>query len=168
MLITRQSASNTLLLAATISLMLLAHAGAAAAAEQTLRFKLVTNVQAMGAPTVLPEVGGHKVTVGEYTGVAMLEDGRIAYKQFVDVSDDTAESGEFKGYSTYTFQNGDALTMSYTGGWDAKGAAGNYKVLAGTGAFAGATGTGHFEAADEKWDKAMLWDVSFQLTLPTQ
>jgi hypothetical protein len=148
--------------------LVLAHTGAAGAAEQTLRFKLVTNMQPMGAAPVLPEVGGHKVTVGEYTGVAVFEDGRIAHKQFIDVSDDTAESGEFKGYSTYTFQNGDSLTLSYTGGWNASGAAGDYKVLAGTGAFAGATGTGHFEAADEKWEKAMLWDGSFKLTLATQ
>ena len=165
---TSRPVPNKLLLATVATFLVLAHAGAAGAAEQTLRFKLVTNMQPTGAAPVLPEVGGHKVTVGEYTGVAVFEDGRIAHKQFIDVSDDTAELGEFKGYSTYTFQNGDLLTLSYTGGWNASGAAGDYKVVAGTGAFAGATGTGHFEAADEKWEKAMLWDGSFKLTLATQ
>jgi hypothetical protein len=33
----------------------------------------------------------------------MFEDGRIAHKRFVDVSDDMAQAGTFKGYSTYTF-----------------------------------------------------------------
>src|SRR4051812_38458247 len=82
----------------------------------------------------------------EYTGVALFEDGRIATKKFVDVSDETADSGAFRGYSTYTFQNGDSLTLSYTGGWDANGAKGAYKVVSGTGAFSGATGTGEFKS----------------------
>ena len=102
-------------------------------------------------------------------GVATFEDGRIAHKRFVDVSDDTAQAGTFKGYSTYTFQAGNSLTLSYTGGWDDKGAKGLYQVISGTGAYEGATGTGEFErAVEEPWDEAMLWDVSFQLTLPTQ
>ena len=142
-----------------------AHAAPGAAEEQHLQFKLVT--QPMGAPTVLPEVGGHNVTVGEYMGVATFEDGRIAHKRFVDVSDDTAEAGSFKGYSTYTFQDGDSLTLSYNGGWDASGAAGKYEVISGTGKFAGATGMGSFTAEDEPWDEALLWDVSLDLTLAT-
>ena len=112
-----------LLLAATFGLMYLAHT--AAAEGQTLRFKLVT--QQVGMPSVLPEIGGHKVSVNQYMGVATFEDGRIAYKRFVDVSDGTAETGSFKGYSTYTFVNGDALTLSYTGGWDSNGTSGAYQ-----------------------------------------
>jgi len=84
------------------------------------------------------------------------------------VSDDTAEAGSFKGYSTYTFENGDALTLSYTGGWNASGATGAYQVISGTGQFAGATGSGTFKAMDEPWDEALLWDVSLSLMLATQ
>lgn len=137
-----------------------------AAEEQALQFKLVT--QRVGAPSELPEIGGHKVTVGEYMGVATFADGRIAHKRFVDVSDDTASSGSFKGYSTYTFENSDSLTLSYTGGWDGNGARGEYKVISGTGKFAGATGSGSFTGLDEPWDDAHLWDVSLTLTLATQ
>ena len=121
---------HALLLAATSGLILLAHTAPVAAEEQTLRFKLVT--QQLGEPRELPEIGGHKVSVGEYMGVAVFEDGRIAHKRFVDVSDDTAQAGTFKGYSTYTFQAGDSLTLSYTGGWDDKGAKGVYQVISGT------------------------------------
>jgi hypothetical protein len=124
--------------------------------------------QQVGVPTVLPEIGGHKVTVGQYTGVATFEDGRIAHKRFVDISDDRAEAGSFKGYSTYTFQDGDSLMLSYTEGWDASGMTGRYEVISGTGKFAGATGTGSFTAEDEPWDEALLLDVSLNLTLATQ
>jgi hypothetical protein len=136
------------------------------AAEQTLQCKLV--VQQVGVPSQLPEIGGHKVSVGEYMGVATFEDGRIAHKRFVDVSDDTAEGGSFKGYSTYTFESGDAITLSYTGGWDSNGMHGDYTVISGTGEFKGATGTGSFKGLDEPWDDASMLDVSLNLSIPSQ
>jgi hypothetical protein len=153
-----------LLIAGAVGLALVAPP--VAAEEQALQFKLVT--QRVGAPNELPEIGGHKVTVGEYMGVATFADGRIAHKRFVDISDDTASSGSFKGYSTYTFENSDSLTLSYSGGWDGNGAHGEYKVISGTGKFAGATGTGSFTSLDEPWADAHLWDVSLTLTLATQ
>ncbi len=155
---------GALLVAATLALPLLGHA--VGAAEQTLRFRLVT--QQVGPPSALPEIGGHKVNVGQYMGVATFEDGRIAHKRFVDVSDDTPENGTFKGYSTYTFQNGDSLTLGYTGGWDSNGATGRYTLISGTGAYAGASGTGEFKAIDEPWDEASMFEGSFTLTLATQ
>jgi hypothetical protein len=154
------------LFAAMLGLMFLAPIAPAVAEEQTLRFKLV--VQEVGIPSALPEIGGHKVSAGRYMGVAMFEDGRIAHKRFVDVSDETAGAGSFKGYSTYTFENGDSLTLSYTGGWDAKGATGTYQVISGTGKYAGATGTGSFKGLDEPWDEAYLYDVTLNLMLATQ
>ena len=54
------------------------------------------------------------------------------------------------------FQNGDSLTLGYTGGWDANGAKGAYKVVSGTGAFLGATGTGEVKSVDAKRDQAYL------------
>jgi hypothetical protein len=154
------------LFAATLGLSFLVHSATVQAEEQILRFKLV--VQLIGAPSEFPEIGGHKVSAGEYMGVATFEDGRIAYKRFVDVSDDTADAGTFKGYSTYTFQNGDALTLSYTGGWDANGLKGDYKVISGTGKFDSATGTGSFKGVDEPWDEANLLEGEFRLMLATQ
>lgn len=137
-----------------------------AAEEQVLKFKLVT--QRVGALNELPEIGGHKISAGEYMGVATFPDGRIAHKRFVDMSDDTASSGTFNGYSTYTFENSDSLTLSYIGGWDSKGAHGDYKVISGTGKYTGATGTGSFTGLDEPWDDAYLFDVSITVSLATQ
>ena len=130
----------------------------AAAEEQTLRFKLVT--QQVGVPSALPEIGGHQDYRRTVHGRRDVSGGRIAHKRFVDVSDDTAEAGSFKGYSTYTFEDGDFLTLNYTGGWNADGATGAYQVISGTGKFAGATGTGSFKAEDEPWDEAMLLDAA--------
>jgi len=50
---------STLFLAAIAGLIFFSHTGPAAAEEQTLRFKLVT--QQVGVPSALPEIGGHKV-----------------------------------------------------------------------------------------------------------
>jgi len=153
-----------LLLAVTFGLIF--HAHTAVAEGQTLRAKLVT--QQVGVPSELPEIGGHKVFVGQFMGVATFEDGRIAYKRFVVMSDDTAEAGSLKGYSTYTFVDGDALTLSFTGSWDGNGMRGDYTVISGTGKFVGVTGTGSFKTLKEPWDDARLWDVSLKLTPATQ
>jgi hypothetical protein len=140
-------------------------AGSVAAAEQTLEFRLVTK-RLGGSSMEVANVEGRSVGAGEYAGVAVFDDGRIAYKDFVLMSDGTNEGGSYSGYSTYTFQDGDSLTLKFTGGWGPKGDAGDYVVLSGTGAFAAATGTGHFEAVDEPWDGANLYDGSFKITLP--
>jgi hypothetical protein len=34
-------------------------------------------------------------------------DGRVALKQYIESSDDTEAGGDYTGYATYTFQNGD-------------------------------------------------------------
>jgi hypothetical protein len=156
---------KALLLAATSSLLLL-HAAPVAAEEQVLRFRLV--VQQVSEPTALPEIGGHKLNAARYMGVAVFEDGRIAHKRFVEIADDTAEAGTYDGYSTYTFVDGDSLTLSYTGGWDASGGRGEYQVLSGTGKFEGAKGTGSFKTVEEPWEEALLLEGSFNLTLATQ
>jgi hypothetical protein len=152
-------------IAAVAAALTLLAAGSVAAKEQTLKFRLITK-QLSGSFMGVANVEGRSVGAGEYAGVAVFDDGRIAYKDFVLMSDGTNEGGSYSGYSTYTFQDGDSLTLKFTGGWGPKGDAGDYEVLSGTGAFAAATGTGHFEAVDEPWDGANLYDGSFKITLP--
>jgi hypothetical protein len=140
-------------------------AGSAAAEEQTLRFRMVvsfTNV----AFSENPGLPGHTVGAGEAVGIAVLEDGRIAFKTFVISNHGTEQEGSYTGYSTYTFENGDALNLSFTGGWSPEGDKGDYKVVSGSGAFEGATGTGHFEAVEEAWGNASLYEGSFTLDVP--
>ena len=120
--------------------------GPAAAEEQTLRFRLVVSLTNV-AFAENPNAPGHSVGAGRAVGVAVFEDGRIAFKDFVIANDGTEEAGTASGYSTYTFENGDSLTARFTFEWSPTGAAGDYQVLSGTGAFEGATGTGHFEGA---------------------
>ena len=140
-------------------------AGSAFAEEQTLRFRLVvsfTNVSFAENPNA----PGHSVGAGRAVGVAVFEDGRIAFKDFVIANDGTAEAGTASGYSTYTFQNGDSLTARFTYEWSPAGGVGDYQVLSGTGALEGATGTGHFEAVEETWKDADLLEGSFTLDVP--
>ena len=135
------------------------------AGEQTLKFRLVTK-QLSGSYLEVANVEGRSVGAGEYAGVAVFDDGRIAYKNFVLTTDGSDAEGSYAGYSTYTFQNGDSLTLRFTGGWGPQGDAGDYEVLSGTGTFTDAKGTGHFAAVDEPWDGAELYEGSFTITLP--
>jgi len=139
-------------------------AGSVAAEEQTLNFRLLTK-KISGAVLQVANVEGRSVGAGEYVGVAVFEDGRIAYKEFVSMLDAGKAEGSFSGYSTYTFQNGDSLTLKFIGGWGQKRNGGDYEVLSGTGAFKGASGIGRFDALKEPWEGASLYEGSFTLTL---
>ncbi len=105
-----------------------------------------------------PNVEGESVGAGEYAGVAVFEDGRLANKEFVLSMDNKGAEGAHSGYSTYTFENGDSLTMSFSGGWNANRGGGDYQILSGTGAYEGATGTGSFDAVENSWENADLYD----------
>ena len=139
-------------------------AGSVAAEEQTLNFRLVTT-KISGSVMQVANVEGRTVSAGKYAGVAMFEDGRIAYKDYVVMIDAGQKVGSYTGYSTYTFQDGDSLTLKFTGGWGQERNGGDYEVLSGTGVFKDATGTGRFDALKEPWEGGSLYEGSFVLTL---
>ena len=136
--------------------------GSTAAEEETLKFRLITRL--VNGTFVDAPVEGHSVGAGQYAGVAVFEDGRLADKQFVLNMDDRGAEGSYSGYSTYTFLNGDTLTLKFTGGWGPDRNGGDYEVVSGTGAYEGATGTGRFDAVEEPWEKASLYDVTINVT----
>lgn len=140
-------------------------ASAVSAEEQNLRFKLVTSFTS-NAEMKLANLPDRSLMAQEAVGVAVFEDGRVAFKQFVVSSLGGEEDGSFMGLSTYTFENGDALTLKFTGDWSAQGETGDYVVLSGKGAYEGATGTGRFESLEEAWDDASLFEGSFKLDVP--
>jgi len=136
--------------------------GSVAAQAETLQGRLITRTISATFMDA-PGVEGSSVGAGHYAGVAVFEDGRLADKQFVLNMDNRGAEGSYSGYATYTFQNGDALTMKFTGGWQPDGGGGDYEILSGTGAYKGATGTGRFEAVNEPWEKANLWDLTIRV-----
>ena len=140
--------------------------GSASAEEQNLKYRLVvmdTSVTDLEAPNV----PGRTVGVAKSVGVATFEDGRIAYKNFIRYYDGTEAAGDFTGYSTFTFENGDSLTMKFVAKWSDQGFGGDYEVISGTGAYAGATGIGHFDGAEtQPWEGADLLNGWFKLEVP--
>lgn len=134
----------------------------ATGAEQVLKFRLVAHDVAANENET---PSGAEQFIGSYdaAGVAIFDDGRVAFKKFVRIANGGGEPGDFLGYSVYTFQNGDSLTASLTGGWSPDDERGEYKVLSGTGAYANVTGTGQFVGVDAAWDNASMLEGSFTL-----
>jgi hypothetical protein len=103
---------------------------AAMAADQTLKFKLVT--------FYIGEKGGEN----HFLGATVSPDGTIGTKDFCDKQ---GESGASTGHSTYYFPNG-SLVATYSAvstGTQTRGhIAGKYQIVSGTGAYQGATGGG--------------------------
>jgi hypothetical protein len=147
------------LIALAVSVLMI---GNVAAQDETLNGRLITRI--VNATFVdAPGVEGRSVGGGQYAGIAVFDDGRLADKQFVLLMDNGGAEGSYSGYATYTFQNGDALTLRFTGGWDPDGQSGDYEVLSGTGAYEGATGTGRFVAVKDPWKKATLYDLTINI-----
>jgi hypothetical protein len=142
---------STLALTAT-GLML---AGPAVAEE--LKFKVV--MSEVGGSTLNVEgYKGHAVAATRYAGAAVFDDGRVAYKTVVSTSESAGETGTYTGYSTYMFQNGDMLVVKFNGGWSPDGNGGDYTVVSGSGAYEGATGTGRFDAVENPWKDAEMFE----------
>lgn len=138
----------------------------AVAAEQVLDFSLVTRAMDVKTEKVAA-VEGAVVSTGRYAGTAVFSDGRIANKEFTFSFDFRKGAGPFFGYSTYTFVDGSALNLRFEGTLaPGKPMRGAYTVLSGTGAYAGATGSGHFEKADDPWENANLYTGRLRIVTP--
>jgi hypothetical protein len=138
----------------------------AIAGEQVLEFKLVVKaieVKALEAPNI----EGQIVTQLKMHGVAFFKDGRVASKEFIQVSDYNKGSGPFFGYSTYQFEDGSSITARYAGTARAgQPSHGEYTVISGTGVYAGVKGTGSFDGVPTKFTAANLLNGKFTITTP--
>jgi hypothetical protein len=130
---------------------------AAMAADQTLKFKLVTFYI------------GEKDGESHMVGVSVWTDGTIGTKDFYDKQ---GENGASTGHSTYYFPNG-SLVANYSAvsaGSNSGGhIVGKYQIVSGTGAYQGATGGG---SIDGDWgDKsplkgAALYNIELDVKTP--
>lgn len=139
---------------------------AVSAAEKTLEFRLVVKLY---DPTALeaPNVPGQMITESKAFGVGIFKDGRIAIKDFVTVSDLNKGVGSMYGYSTYTFDDGSTITARFTGDFKPNQPVhGEYKILSGTGAYAGATGTGTLDSTSSQFKGANLYNIKLNVTTP--
>ena len=139
---------------------------AATAAEHILEFKLVVrpiDVKSLEAPNI----EGQSVTLMKMHGVAFFKDGRVASKEFIFNTDYNKGSGPFFGYSTYQFEDGSSITARFAGTARAgQPVHGEYTVVSGTGAYAGAKGTGTFDGVPSKLTGANLLNGKFTITTP--
>ena len=101
------------------------------------------------------------------SAVCVFPDGSVADKQFVMIGTFAGDgaAGVNRGYSLYTFEDGDSLTLAFEGRWGADGYAGDYEVLAGTGAYEGANGTGTISGVASPWQGTGIVDIAIDVTL---
>lgn len=134
------------------------------AGETTLDFQLVTKYiepRTLDAPNLEKQT----ITQSKAFGVAVFKDGRIGTKDFIVANDIGKGAGTAFGYSTYTFDNG-SVTARFTATVGSQGVHGEYKILAGTGAFAGATGSGTFDSIPNPFTSTGLYKVKLQIVTP--
>ena len=131
----------------TTIVLLTALMGASLAQAETLKCKLhISESTKESSALVAPPNAGVSLSAIRYSGVCVFADGRIAEKQFVVINRiiGDGKTGTFLGYSVYSFQNDDSLSVQFTGGWGANGVRGDYTIISGTGAYVNAKGDGNF------------------------
>ena len=139
-------------------------AASVSAEEQTLRFRVVLTKVSTDSLEVANQPG-RTMSLERVVGVAVFEDGRIAFKVVTGTVDGTAEQGSYAGYATYTFESGDSITVKYGGEWPSE-AGGTAEVLSGTGAYEGATGTVQFTTVEDPWEDANIDEGIFTINVP--
>jgi len=136
------------------------------AAEHNLEFRLVVMPVEVKSFEI-PNVEGQNVSLMKMHGVAFFKDGRVASKNFVFSPDYNKGTGPFFGYSTYQFEDGSSITARFAGTQrTGQPVHGEYTVLSGTGAYAGAKGTGTFDGAPHKLTGANLLNGKFSISTP--
>jgi hypothetical protein len=158
----RQSLCGILIGAAAV----VATSSIAFAGEQKLEFKLVTRLVNPTTVVEAANIEGQTMIASKAVGVAYFKDGRVASKDFIIALDLRNGSGSYKGYSTYTFEDGSSITASFTGERKAGESHGTYTILSGTGIYANATGTGSFDSVPTKFKDATLYDGKFDVKTP--
>ena len=138
----------------------------AVAAEQTLEFKLVVKQYDQKALEVA-NVPGQVVTEAKAFGVGIFKDGKIASKDFIVVLDLNKGVGPIFGYSTYTFEDGSTITARFSADFKPNQPVhGEYKILSGTGAYSGATGTGTMDSIPHKFKDANMFNIKLNVATP--
>ena len=156
----RRYLSGILAVTALVATSTIAFAG-----EQVLEFKLATRLV---NPTVLEAayIEGQSMMASKAVGVAYFKDGRVASKDFIVTLDLRNGSGPYKGYSTYTFEDGSSITASFTGERKGGESHGIYTIVSGTGIYSNATGTGSFDSVPTKFKDWILYNGKFDVKTP--
>ena len=156
----RRYLSGILAVTALVATSTIAFAG-----EQVLEFKLATRLV---NPTVLEAayIEGQTMMASKAVGVAYFKDGRVASKDFIVTLDLRNGSGPYKGYSTYTFEDGSSITASFTGERKGGESHGIYTIVSGTGIYSNATGTGSFDSVSTKFKDWILYNGKFDVKTP--
>jgi len=139
-------------------------AASASAEDQTLRFRVVLTKVSTDSLEVANQPG-RTMSLERVVGVAVFEDGRIAFKVVTGTVDGTANAGSYAGYATYTFESGDSITVKYGGEWPSD-TGGSAEVLSGTGAYEGVTGTVQFTTVEDPWEDANIDEGIFTINVP--
>ncbi len=140
------------------------------AADQTLECKLyvANSLSDETDSTVNLEKAELTLSSSRSSGYCIFADGSVADKQFVVINRVVGDgaTGSVLGFSVYTMQSGDSLSVEFTGDWGKDGFIGHYTVLGGTGSFENAAGDGSFTGTQSAWDTTGVFDVVMNLTMP--
>ena len=138
--------------------------GAAYAGEKTLEFQLLVKYF---EPRTLDakNIEDQSITQAKGFGVAVFKDGRLGTLDFIFTGDKQKSAGTAFGYGTYTFDDG-SITERFTLTIGPQVVHGDYKILSGTAAYAGATGSGTIDSVPNPYTADRLYNAVLHVVTP--
>ena len=137
---------------------------AAHAGESTLEFEMLAKY--FDTSTLnSTNIEGRTITQSKGFGVAVLKGGRLGTVDFIMAVDKQKGAGTASGYGTYTFDDG-TITERFTLAISEQDAHGEYKILSGTGAYAGATGSGTLESLPNPFTSDRFYKGTLHVVTP--
>ena len=108
------------------------------------------------------------LTSERLSGLCVFADGKVADKQFVNISLSKADgsTGSNSGISIYTLESGDSVHARYLGEWGSSGFVGQYEISGGSGKYEGAKGNGSFTGTQSPWKSQGKFNVVLNIITP--
>lgn len=144
--------------------------GHASAADTTLQCTLyiAQSMDSSASHAIDLEHASQRLQTIRRAGYCVFDDGRIADKQFVMTirALEGGKRGTNQGYSVYTLDNGDSISVAFSGSWGDAPYQGTYNILGGTGAYTNATGDGTLSGTKSPWKTSNVVNVVLNVSTP--
>lgn len=128
------------------------------AANDALNCRLMIHETGEAEPKITER--GRLFRLSKQNGVATCDDGRLLQVQIMQTELHVDKVTHLSGFGVYSFENGDTLTVGFRGNEESAESTMNYTVIAGSGKYEMATGSGAVRSIEAPWTDTRMFELT--------
>lgn len=128
------------------------------AANDALNCRLMIHQIDEAEPKVTKK--GRLFRLSKQNGIATCGDGRLLQVQIMQTELHIDRVAYLSGFGVYSFESGDTLTVKFRGADESSGTVINYTIIAGSGAYDMATGSGAVRSINGPWTDTKMFELT--------